>query len=174
MFSFKTNKPGTEASNGELYPTIVGYPEDGILSGILPGNAKMLHGDEAIANELHLRLVYPLSDGVIGDFDAAKSYLHYLRKKVDPEFKREVLCVIGIPAVADAEAKDNLKAAKGAFDGILCVPEPFLAALGMRDESRLGDPDYCDPVSNSLFVDIGAGTTDFCIVQVIFQNLKTY
>ena len=41
----------------------------------------------------------------------------------------------------------------------------FLAALGMRDESRLGDPDYCDPVSNSLFVDIGAGTTDFCIVQ---------
>ena len=162
----RLSKPGTEASNGELYPTIVGYPEDGILSGILPGNAKMLHGDEAIANELHLRLVYPLSDGVIGDFDAAKSYLHYLRKKVDPEFKREVLCVIGIPAVADAEAKDNLKkAAKGAFDGILCVPEPFLAALGMRDESRLGDPDYCDPVSNSLFVDIGAGTTDFCIVQ---------
>ena len=68
LFSFKTKKLGL-ASNGELYPTIVGYPEDGILSGILPGNAKMLHGDEAIANELHLRLVYPLSDGVIGDFD---------------------------------------------------------------------------------------------------------
>jgi len=162
----RLSKPGSETSVGELYPTIVGYPEDGILSGILPGNAKMLHGEDAIANELHLRLVYPLSDGVIGDLEAAKSYLHYLRKKVDPEYKREVLCVIGIPAVADSEAKENLKkAAKDAFDGILCVPEPFLAALGMRDEDRLGDPDYRDPVSNSLFVDIGAGTTDFCIVQ---------
>ena len=39
--------------------------------------------------------------------------------------------MIGIPAVADAEAKENLKnAAKGAFDGILFIPEPFLAALG--------------------------------------------
>ena len=74
----RLNKPGSETSVGELYPTIVGYPEDGILSGILPGNAKMLHGEDAIANELHLRLVYPLSDGVIGDLDAAKSYLHYL------------------------------------------------------------------------------------------------
>lgn len=162
----KLSKPGTEENVGTLFPTIVGYPEDGILSGILPGNAKMLHGEEAIANELHLRLVSPLSDGVISDLAAAKSYLSYLRQKLDPEFKREVLCVIGIPAVADAEAKENLKkAAKGAFDGILCVPEPFLAALGMRDEERLTDPDYRDPVSNSLFVDIGAGTTDFCIVQ---------
>jgi rod shape-determining protein MreB len=160
----KLSKPGTEENIGTLFPTIVGYPEDGILSGILPGNAKMLHGEEAIANELHLRLVSPLSDGVISDLAAAKSYLSYLRQKIDPEFKREVLGVIGIPAVADAEAKENLKkAAKGAFDGILCVPEPFLAALGMRDEERLADPDYRDPVSNSLFVDIGAGTTDFCI-----------
>jgi len=162
----KLSKPGTEEDIGNLFPTIVGYPEDGILSGILPGNAKMLHGEEAITNELHLRLVSPLSDGVISDLAAAKSYLSYLRQKLDPEYKRDVLCVIGIPAVADAEAKENLKkAAKGAFDGILCVPEPFLAALGMRDEERLGDPDYRDPVSNSLFVDIGAGTTDFCIVQ---------
>ena len=90
---------------------------------------------------------------------------------MDPEFKREVFCVIGIPAVADAEAKENLKnAAKGAFDGILFIPEPFLAALGMRDEEKLTDPTYSDPVANSLFVDIGAGTTDFCIVQGYFPK----
>ena len=34
----------------------------------------------------------------------------------------------------------------------------------------MGDPDYQDPVSNSLFVDIGAGTTDFCIVQGYFPK----
>ena len=167
----KLIKPGSEEIPGELVPTVVGYPEDGILSGILPGNSSMLHGNEAISNELHLRLVNPLSDGVVSDVEAAASFLAYLRDKIDPERKREVLCVIGIPAVADGEAKENLKkAAKGAFDGILFIPEPFLAALGMRDEDRLGDPEYQDPVSNSLFIDIGAGTTDFCIVQGYFPK----
>ena len=167
----KLSKPGSDENHGIWVPTVVGYPEDGILAGILPGNSSMLHGDEALANELHLRLVNPLNDGVIADQEAANSFLKYLRGKVDPEFKREVYCVIGIPAVADAEAKENLKnAAKGAFDGILFIPEPFLAALGMRDEARLTDPTYSDPVANSLFVDIGAGTTDFCIVQGYFPK----
>ena len=167
----KLSKPGSDEHHGIWVPTVVGHPEDGILAGILPGNSSMLHGDEALANELHLRLVNPLNDGVIADQKAAQSFLKYLRGKVDPEFKREVFCVIGIPAVADAEAKENLKnAAKGAFDGILFIPEPFLAALGMRDEEKLTDPSYSDPVANSLFVDIGAGTTDFCIVQGYFPK----
>ena len=167
----KLTKPGSDDVPGELIPTVVGYPEDGILAGILPGNSSMLHGEEAMANQLHLRLVHPLSDGVVQDVDATKSFLNYLREKIDPERKREVLCVVGIPAEADAEAKENLKkAATGAFDGVLFIPEPFLAALGMRDEEQVGNPDYQDPVSNSLFVDIGAGTTDFCTVQGYFPK----
>lgn len=167
----KLSKPGSGEHQGTWIPTIVGYPEDGILAGILPGNSRMLHGEEAITNSLHLRLVNPLSDGVVSDGDAAKSFLAYIREKIDPERKREVYCVIGIPAVADTEAKSRLQeAAKGAFEGILFIPEPFLAALGMRDENRLQDLEYTDPVSNSLFVDIGAGTTDFCIVQGYFPK----
>lgn len=167
----KLSKPGSGEHQGTWIPSIVGYPEDGILAGILPGNSRMLHGEEAIANSLHLRLVNPLSDGVVSDGDAARSFLAYIREKIDPERKREVYCVIGIPAVADTEAKSRLQeAAKGAFEGILFIPEPFLAALGMRDENRLQDAEYTDPVSNSLFVDIGAGTTDFCIVQGYFPK----
>ena len=57
---------------------------------------------------------------------------------MDPEFKGDALCVIGIPAVADNEAKNKLQeAARAVFDGVLLIPEPFLAALGMRDEERL-------------------------------------
>jgi rod shape-determining protein MreB len=80
-FVTKLTKPGSEEIPGELVPTVVGYPEDGILSGILPGNSSMLHGDEAISNHLHLRLVNPLSDGVVCDIDAARSFLTYLREK---------------------------------------------------------------------------------------------
>ena len=167
----KLSKPGSEQHHGILVPTLVGYPEEGILAGILPGNSEMLHGHDALANQLHLRLVNPLGDGVIQDFDAAKSFLGFLREQVDPEFKAEALCVIGIPAVADEGAKNKLEeAAKSVFDGVLLIPEPFLAALGMRDEERLQDQDYKDPVSNSLFVDIGAGTTDFCIIQGYFPK----
>ena len=169
----KHGKTNLNESEGILVPTVVGYPEEGILAGILPGNAKMLHGEEALANELHLRLVHPLNDGVIQDVDATRSFLSYLREKIDPERKHLVHCVIGLPAGADADAKSNLeKASKGAFEGILFIPEPFLAALGMRDESKLDDPDYKDPVGNSLFVDIGAGTTDFCIVQGYFPKAE--
>ena len=118
----KLSKPGSGEHHGILVPSIVGYPEDGILAGILPGNSKMLHGDEALGNSLHLRLVHPLSDGVVADLDATRSFLSYLREKIDPERKREVFCVIGIPAVADGEAKSNLQeASKGAFDGILFI-----------------------------------------------------
>jgi rod shape-determining protein MreB len=167
----KLSKPGSGEHHGILVPTVVGYPEEGILAGILPGNSGMLHGNDALANQLHLRLVHPLSDGVIQDIEAAKSFLGYLREQVDPEQKADALCVIGIPAVADDEAKTKLEeAAKSVFDGVLLIPEPFLAALGMRDEEKLQEPDYKDPVSNSLFVDIGAGTTDFCIIQGYFPK----
>ncbi len=169
----KLAKPGTGEHHGIIVPTVVGYPDEGILAGILPGNAEMLHGQNALDNELHLRLTQPLGDGVIQDLEGATSFLKHLRGLVDPELKKEALCVIGIPAVADDQSKTNLKqAALSAFDGILLIPEPFLAALGMRDESRLQDEDYVDPVSNSLFVDIGAGTTDFCIVQGYFPKAE--
>ncbi len=167
----KLSKPGSDQHFGILAPTVVGYPEEGILSGILPGNSEMLHGVDALNNQLHLRLVHPLGDGVVQDTESARSFLKYLRSLVDPEGKNEALCVIGIPAVADEEAKGRLKeVATSAFDGVLLIPEPFLAALGMRDEERLQDPEYKDPVSNSLFIDIGAGTTDFCIIQGYFPK----
>jgi len=122
----KLAKPDTKGPLGESVPTVVGYPDEGILAGILPGNADMLHGYDAIENELHLRLTYPLSDGVIQDLEGAKSFLNFLRRKVDPERSHEALCVVGIPAVADDSAKENLReAALCAFDGVLLIPEPF-------------------------------------------------
>ena len=44
----------------------------------------MLHGDEALANELHLRLVHPLNDGVIADLEAAQSFLSTCVRKWTP------------------------------------------------------------------------------------------
>jgi rod shape-determining protein MreB len=54
---------------------------------------------------------------------------------------------------------------QGVFTKVIFVPEPFLAALGYRDEDRLSEAKYQDPVANSLYIDIGAGSTDVCLVQ---------
>ena len=172
MSCYLTSLPRSEDElSPTLVPTVVGYAEEGILAGILPGNASVLFAEHALANELHLRVVRPLSDGVIQDSKAARLFLSDLRHRVDPEGKGRVLAVIGVPACAEDSSKESLKqAAVGAFDGVLFIPEPFLAALGARDEDRLGDSDYLDPAANSLFIDIGAGTTDFCIVQGCFPG----
>jgi rod shape-determining protein MreB len=60
----------------------------------------------------------------------------------------------------------------GLFDRVIVIPEPFLAALGYRDETRLHNPNYTDPVNNSLFIDSGAGTTDICLIQGYYPAAK--
>lgn len=149
----------------EIIPTIVGYAKEGILDGLLPGNATTLFGQEALQHRLHLNLVQPMIDGVVEDLSSARDFAKHLRARIDAD-GAEIRAVMGVPANADATARENLRqSVHGLFDRVILIPEPFLAALGYRDESRLSDPTYVDPVRNSLFVDIGGGTTDICLVQ---------
>ena len=152
-------------------PTIVGYANDGIVENLLPGNAKMLFGEEALKNRLHLRLVAPMTDGVIDDLSAAKDFATHLKSLLASNQDAELRAVIGLPANAERAARENLRqAVVGLFDKFILIPEPFLAALGYRDEGKVGTGDYVDPVHNSLFVDIGGGTTDVCMVQGYFPT----
>ena len=155
----------------EVIPTAVGYARDGIVENLLPGNAKVLYGQLAVKNRLYLRMVPPLADGVISDMAAAHDFVRYLRQVINAPAATESRAVVGLPASADRAAHDHLcQALTGFFTQVMLVPEPFLAALGFRDEAQLSDPAYLDPVSNSIFVDIGAGTTDVCLVQGYFPT----
>ena len=173
-FDWGTNKscvyvaePGSsEASFNVVIPTLVGYASEGIVDGILPNNAKTLIGDEAVKYRNHLRMVQPMVDGVIDDLSASRDFAKHIRSVIAPDAGTELRAVIGMPANAERSARENLRqAVNGVFERVILIPEPFLAALGYRDEARLGTAGYVDPVSNSLFVDIGGGTTDVCLVQ---------
>lgn len=156
-----------------IIPSVVGYAKAGIIDRILPGNAKTLFGQEALTNALHANLVAPLKEGVIADTTAALDFFQHLKRQIDPSGETEVRAVIGIPANADQAARDSIiKAATGVFDRIMLIPEPFLAALGVREDARLGQGDYVDPVTNSLFIDIGAGTSDLCRIQGYFPTAE--
>jgi rod shape-determining protein MreB and related proteins len=176
---FGTNKscvlagaPGnTDIVVSKVLPSVVGYVKDGIVDGIITGNARVLFGEDAVRNALHVRLVAPMAKGVIAEPDASRDFLAHLRSLVDPSGNAELRAVIGMPANADAQAREDMRrAAYGVFDRVLLIPEPFLAALGYREDGRVGQPNYLDPVVNSLFIDIGGGTSDLCLVQGCFPT----
>ncbi len=149
----------------EKIPTVVGYAADTVLQRVLPGDAKVLFGAEALKHKLYLSIVRPLHGGVINDLPSARLFAQHLRDRLNAG-DREVRAVIGMPASSDMSARENARnAVQGVFSKVLFVPEPFLAALGYRDEARLNDDKYQDPVANSLYIDIGAGSTDVCLVQ---------
>jgi rod shape-determining protein MreB and related proteins len=155
----------TELVAHEQIPTVVGYAAENVLEGVIPGDAKVLFGRDAQRYANHLKIVRPLRSGVIHDRASARAFALHLRDRLNAG-DAEVRAVVGMPASSDAAAREDARVAlKGVFHKVLFVPEPFLAALGYRDESRLSDPEYQDPVLNSLYIDIGAGSTDVCLVQ---------
>jgi rod shape-determining protein MreB len=159
--------PGeSELTVKEQVPTVVGYAKPGIVNDLLPNNVKVLFGNQANQYRLHLTLKAPMVDGVVADKDAARDFALHLRSLIHVEEGTEIRAVIGVPANAEPAAREDIRqAVSGIFQRVICIPEPFLAALGYREDARLNDPSYVDPVRNSMFIDIGAGTTDVCLVQ---------
>lgn len=167
------NAGATEPLFKRSVRTVVGYAKDGIVDDLLPGNAKTLFGDEAVKYRLHLSLQSPMVDGVVANLPVARDFARHLRSLIESPAGTEIRAVIGIPANADQTARENMRqVVNGLFDRLLLIPEPFLAALGHRDETKLNTPGYVDPVRNSLFIDIGAGTSDICMVQGYYPTAE--
>lgn len=173
-FDFGTNTSciiASQEGSQEIFlkqaiPTVVGYPKELMVAGVLPQGQELFFGNEALKHRAHLNLVRPIQDGIIHDMKASKDFVKYLSTLLNPNKNAAVKAVIGIPANASEKARENMReVVSGYFDQVILVPEPFLAAMGYRNESRLGDPQYIDPIRSSLFIDIGAGTTDLCIIQ---------
>ncbi len=164
---------GSDIAVSKVVPSFVGYVKDGIVDGIIAGNARILYGEEALRNMLHVRLVAPLAAGVVADPGAARDFIAHIRSLADPAGHAEIRAVVGVPANAGEQAREDIRrAAHGLFDRVLLIPEPFLAALGYRDDARVGQSGYLDPVVNSLFIDIGGGTSDLCLVQGYFPTAE--
>ena len=110
----------------------------------------------------HIRVVQPLKDGVIADFEITERMLSYLIAKT-PRWLRTVLkprVVIGVPSgitqVERRAVRDSAQHA-GAHD-VFLVEEPVAAAIGA------GLP-VQDPGGN-LIVDVGGGTTEVAVISL--------
>ena len=110
----------TDIAVSKILPTLVGYVKEGIVEGIIAGGQTKLFGDDALRYLLHVDAVAPLDRGVIVHRDAARDFLAHIRSLADPSGQAEIRAVIGVPANAEAAARDDIRTcATGIFDRIL-------------------------------------------------------
>ena len=108
-----------------------------------------------------IRVIKPLSTGVISDFVSAKSFIDLILSKfVKHRYFRPIQVVIGVPSrISGAEYKalqDALNTSK--ISKVYAVQEPVAAAIGSG--LNFADPRGC------LVIDIGAGTCDIALLSL--------
>lgn len=110
----------------------------------------------------HIKVVRPLVDGVISDFEVAEEMLAYYMNKAQ-EGNKKLLgprVVIGVPSgITNVERRAVRDAARNAgAREVHIIEEPMAAALGIRLP-------IADPVGN-MVIDMGGGTTDIAIITL--------
>lgn len=110
----------------------------------------------------HIKVIRPLVEGVISDFEITEEMLSYLINKAEKISKKffKPRVVIGVPSgITNVEARAVFDAARsaGARD-IYIIEEPMAAAIGVRLP-------IFDPIG-SMVIDIGGGTSDIAVISL--------
>ncbi len=161
-----TSQSAISTSNGGHFvvDSYVGWPVDMVARKVV--KKSVLIGAEAIDNRSLLDLHRPLEQGLIKegsekDIAAVKEILGHLIGLATSEGASgaeekgaRVRAVVGVPAETLRVNKQQLRQVmKGMVDGLIIVSEPFAVAYGL------------EALLHTLIIDIGAGTTDFCVMK---------
>ena len=159
-----TSRSAISASNGERFvvESFVGWPADMVAKKVLKREVLIRH--EAVANRTMLDLHRPLERGLLKegsekDVEAVRELLKHLLRLVGVSADGDidasnVRAVVGVPAAALRTNKQYLRnSMKGIVDSLMIVSEPFAVAYGLN------------ALLHTMIIDIGAGTTDFCVMK---------
>jgi rod shape-determining protein MreB len=151
----------TSDDQRHMVESYVGWPIDMVARKLL--KKPVLVGAEAIENRPMLEIHRPLERGLLkegSDRDrlAVRQLIEHLMRKAGIDTSRKkgskVRAVVGVPAEALRVNRQQMREAlRGFVDNLIIVSEPFAVAYGL------------DALLHALVVDIGAGTTDFCVMN---------
>jgi len=154
-----TSRSSISASNGarHVVDSYVGWPVDMVARKVV--KKPVLFGKEALDNRPMLDLHRPLERGLIKegsqkDEQAVRELLGHLISLTGAKEGQKIFAVVGVPAEALRVSRQHLRnAVSGLADSLMIVSEPFAVAYGM------------DSLLHTMIIDIGAGTTDFCVMN---------
>jgi rod shape-determining protein MreB len=153
-----TSRSAVSASNGkrEWVESYVGWPKDFIAEKVL--GEPILFGRAALENRLSLDLYRPLEQGVIKEStrneEAVRELIAHLLDLAEVRESQRIYAVVGVPSESLRANKMAIKrAAQDFVHSLMVVSEPFSAAYGRQ------------VLNNAIIIDMGAGTTDFCIMH---------
>ncbi len=120
------------------------------------------HDAQAMVGKTHrdIKIIRPLRDGVIADFEIAEGMLRALIRKVSLTWqpaRRVVVCVpSGITEVEKRAVRDSCEHA-GAKE-VHLIAEPMAGAIGIGLAVQ-------EPIGN-MIIDIGGGTTEIAVIAL--------
>ena len=161
-----TSRSAVAAGNNkrEWIESYVAWPRDFVARKLL--GDRVLFGEEAIQNRMSVELVRPLENGVIRDGterdeEAVRELIHFLMRSAGASEGQKVHAAVGVPAEALKVNKIAIRDAVREYaDALMVVSEPFAVAYGL------------DALNNSLIIDIGAGTIDFCVMHGTMPTME--
>ncbi|PLX47637.1 MAG: hypothetical protein C0613_13630 [Desulfobulbaceae bacterium] len=160
-----TSRTAVVADNNyqDLTSSVVGYPKD--IVGLKMLGKPQVFGAEALRHHSALALYRPMEDGLIRETDfhnynTVYELLKHVIRQAAPD--GGAACgVIGVPSRAFLHNKKLLSSlVEDLLEVALIVPKAFLVAYKIN---RL---------TNSIIVDIGAGTVDICAMKGMVPPLE--
>jgi rod shape-determining protein MreB len=170
--SFKTSVASSTGVR-DVVLSAVGWPKDHVARTML--GRDVVFGKDLMEHRLALNITRPFekgvlkyntyqgaglpNDGIARHKEAARLLVEHAVALTRPPKGAVLYGVIGAPARASVQNKKVLlEAAASTFESVMIVSEPFTIAYGMN---RLSD---------TLVVDIGAGTVDLCPIYGILPS----
>lgn len=154
-----TSRSSISAGNGQRQwiESYVGWPKDFVAAQVV--GKPVLFGAEVLEYRLSVDVCRPLQHGIIKEGidrneEAVKEIIRHLIQLAGPAAEQKIHAVVGVPSESLKINKLAIRKAVAEFvDSLIVVTEPFAVAYGLG------------LLNNALVIDIGAGTTDICIMH---------